>query len=152
YAQVHREIWIDTVGPVISVVTATGITLAWEGIRVGRLAQHYTPDYIRDQRPETLTEEATILFVDLRGSTPLAESLGPSETQKILSEILSCMAASVTKFGGGVEQSLGDGVLAIYRRASIPEHAAHAVQTVLDLPLSTGPLRERVLRDHDIEL
>ncbi len=57
---------------------------------------------------------AVIWFCDLRGSTPLAESMSRSEFLSLLNEYFDCMAGAVTDGGGEVLRFIGDAALAIF--------------------------------------
>jgi adenylate cyclase len=57
---------------------------------------------------------AVIWFCDLRGSTPLAESMSRSEFLSLLNSYFDCMAGAVTDGGGEVLRFIGDAALAIF--------------------------------------
>jgi len=57
---------------------------------------------------------AVIWFCDLRGSTPLAESMPPDEFIAILNQFFECMVKPVVDQGGEVLRFIGDAVLAIF--------------------------------------
>lgn len=57
---------------------------------------------------------AVIWFCDLRGSTPLAESMPPEEFIAILNQFFECMVKPVVDQGGEVLRFIGDAVLAIF--------------------------------------
>ena len=56
----------------------------------------------------------TIMFVDMKGSTPLTEKLGPEETFSLLDEVFEVLIHKVHDYGGTVNELLGDGLLAIF--------------------------------------
>jgi adenylate cyclase len=57
---------------------------------------------------------AAILMVDLRGFTPLSQTLAPAEVMALLSEYQSRVVAAVTDHGGSIDKFMGDGVLASF--------------------------------------
>lgn len=57
---------------------------------------------------------AVIWFCDLRGSTPLAESMPRQEFLALLNSYFECMAGAVLDHGGEVLRFIGDAVLAIF--------------------------------------
>lgn len=57
---------------------------------------------------------AVIWFCDLRGSTPLAESMSRQEFLNLLNDYFECMAGAVLDNGGEVLRFIGDAVLAIF--------------------------------------
>ena len=58
--------------------------------------------------------EAVIWFCDLRGSTPLAQSLSHEEFLGALNQFFDCMAGAVLEYGGQVLRFIGDAALAIF--------------------------------------
>ena len=57
---------------------------------------------------------AVIWFSDLRGSTPLADSMSRSDFLALLNVYFDCMAGAVLDGGGEVLRYIGDAVLAIF--------------------------------------
>ena len=61
-------------------------------------------------------EFLTVLFVDLRGSTQLAQWIGsPDSVQRMISELLAMLSTVVIKHRGIVNKFLGDGLMAVFR-------------------------------------
>jgi adenylate cyclase len=57
---------------------------------------------------------AVIWFSDLRGSTPLAQSMNARDFMALLNQYLECMAAAVLGQGGEVLRFIGDAALGIF--------------------------------------
>ncbi|MDA0241679.1 MAG: adenylate/guanylate cyclase domain-containing protein [Proteobacteria bacterium] len=57
---------------------------------------------------------AVIWFCDLRGSTPLADSMSRQDFLGLLNDYFECMAGAVLDNGGEVLRFIGDAVLAIF--------------------------------------
>jgi adenylate cyclase len=73
--------------------------------------------------------EAAIMMTDLRGFTPLTETLPPREVMALLSDYQSRVVAAITDEGGSVDKFMGDGVLASFGAASPSlEPAAQALR------------------------
>ena len=73
---------------------------------------------------------ASVMFSDIRGFTPLAESQPPEETIELLNTYYTLMFDAIGGHGGIVSQIAGDGLMAIFGAP---------------LPLA-GPLRRRGAR------
>lgn len=58
--------------------------------------------------------EVTIMFCDIRGFTPLSESLDPEQVVGILNRYLGTMSAIVARHGGTVSEFMGDALLAFF--------------------------------------
>jgi class 3 adenylate cyclase len=60
----------------------------------------------------TTTISATVLFVDLRGYTGLAEQLPPAAVAGLLDEFFAVLAGATERHGGQVFSMVGDGMMA----------------------------------------
>lgn len=92
---------------------------------------------------------ATVLFVDLQGSTSVYEALGNAQATKIVTNITQRLSQQAWSGGGRVIKTLGDGVLALFidsQRAintAVQMQRMHAkrlssVQPELRMPIRIG--------------
>ena len=72
------------------------------------------------------------MFVDLRGSTRLAEERLPYDTVFIINRFLSAVGDAVREAGGSTNQFLGDGLLALFGLETEPEQAARDALRAID--------------------
>jgi class 3 adenylate cyclase/tetratricopeptide (TPR) repeat protein len=95
----------------------------------------------------------TVMFCDLVGSTPLAETLDPEDFRDVLAGYRHACTAAIQEFGGYVAQWAGDGLLAYfgYPRAQedSPQRAVHAGLGIL---AGLGPLNQQLSGQHGIAL
>jgi adenylate cyclase len=76
--------------------------------------------------------EATTLFVDLIGSTALAESLPPEQVVRALNVYFAAVVAAVSSEEGWVNKFEGDGALCIFGPpVGTAEHARHALRAAV---------------------
>jgi class 3 adenylate cyclase len=80
---------------------------------------------------------ATVMFVDIRDFTPLAESQPPEETIELLNNYYALMFDAISSRGGIVTLMIGDGLMAVFG-APLPledheEHAVRAAQEMIEL-------------------
>jgi len=64
-----------------------------------------------------------IMFVDMRGSSKLAEGRLPFDTVFVINQFLNAVSGAVLSAGGEPNQILGDGLLALFGMGSRPEAA-----------------------------
>jgi adenylate cyclase len=73
-------------------------------------------------------KELTILFADIRGFTPIAESLSPQDLREFLNRFLGTMSNIIHEHHGTVDKYMGDAVMAFWGApVSDANHANHAV-------------------------
>ena len=70
--------------------------------------------------------QVTILFIDLRGSTRLAEARLPFDVVFILNHYFAEMAEAVDLAGGHYSNFTGDGLMALFGLEDCPDHGAGA--------------------------
>jgi len=84
------------------------------------------------------TKEITILFADLKGFTPLAETLDPERLVAILNGYFAAMGEAIAAHRGHLAKFIGDGLLALFGalepnpwQTNDAVHAALAMRTAL---------------------
>ena len=76
----------------------------------------------------------SVMFSDIRGFTPLAESQPPEETIELLNTYYTLMFDAISGHGGIVSQIAGDGLMALFGAPlPLPDHADAAVRTAIDM-------------------
>jgi adenylate cyclase len=80
---------------------------------------------LRTSSPSRIGEERYLvsMFVDMRGSTRLAEKRLPFDTVFIVNRFLGAVSQAVTECGGQPNQFVGDGELALFGLSSSPRTA-----------------------------
>src|SRR3954447_11158068 len=77
-------------------------------------------------------KDVTILFVDLKGFTPLAEQLDPAVLVRVLNGFFERMSRAIRDHSGHVSKFIGDGILAVFGALeSNPWQANDAVHAAL---------------------
>jgi class 3 adenylate cyclase/tetratricopeptide (TPR) repeat protein len=83
----------------------------------------------------------SVLFCDLVGFTPLAESRDPEAVRELLSEYFTAARTVIGRYGGMVEKFIGDAVMAVWGTPVATEgDAERAVRAGLDLVAAVGQL------------
>ena len=123
---VLRLIWIPLSVTVFYVGTVA-INYIWsvlEKRRVTRTFKKYVDEKIVDEilsedeseldEPHGRSAEIAVLFVDVRGFTPLSESLTPSQVVQILNQYLTLIANCILDNKGTLDKFIGDAAMAFW--------------------------------------
>jgi adenylate cyclase len=159
---------IPFVDPLLGLVLSTGgalaaqlVTVAFERIWVRDLFARFVPENVVDEvlasaggpRLGGVELMGTVMFIDLRGFTTLAESLTPTRVIDILNHYLSEMSDAILDNGGTLVAYLGDGIMAVFG-APLPQddhadRALRAAREMLDvrLPRFNAWLRQEGISD-----
>ena len=90
------------------------------------------------------TRTVSVLFVDARGFTPLAEQLAPERIVTLLNAYLGALTNIVSKHNGIVDELLGDGIMAFFGAPSVsPDHAQRAIASAVEMQLAMETLNEQ---------
>ncbi|HVL52887.1 MAG TPA: adenylate/guanylate cyclase domain-containing protein [Vitreimonas sp.] len=88
----------------------------------------------QDTTPAAERRVVTVLFADLVGFTPLAETRDAEETRELLTRYYDLARRLVGRYGGTVEKFVGDAVMAVWGTPVAHEDdAERAVRSALDL-------------------
>ena len=78
--------------------------------------------------------DIAVLFVDIRGFTPLSESLEPEQVVNILNSYLKLTASCIFKHGGTLDKFIGDATMAVFNAPfDTDDYVYKAVQTAWDI-------------------
>jgi class 3 adenylate cyclase/Tfp pilus assembly protein PilF len=89
--------------------------------------------------------ETTIIFIDIRGFTKLADQLDPEKATEIINNIFAPIVGIINKYGGSINKFLGDGLVAIFgtpfSHENDPERAARASLEIMKSIEENGKIK-----------
>ncbi len=86
-------------------------------------------------------KEVTILFIDLRGFTTLAETCEPEDVMDILQDYYSAVGRLVQEFQGSIGHVAGDGIMIFFNDpVDTPEHSKKATLLAIKMREVLGAL------------
>jgi class 3 adenylate cyclase len=98
-------------------------------------------------------KNVAILFMDLVGSTALAESLDPEPLRQIMDRYFTVASSSILDHGGAVEKFIGDAVMAVFGApVSHEDDALRAVRAARQAVAQVSELSAGVLATHKVTL
>jgi adenylate cyclase len=139
------DVWFRGVAATVGLVLGYASTVIANFVREQRekrrLSQFFSPavlsEIVRHRSDEALGSRRrliTVLFSDIRGFTSMSERVEPEIVVEMLREYLTEMTEVVFRHHGTVDKYIGDCIMALYNVPfDDPDHAAHAVQTALEL-------------------
>ncbi len=91
--------------------------------------------------------EVAVLFVDIRGFTPMSESLEPEQVVEILNEYLKLTTEAIFKNGGTLDKFIGDAAMAVFNAPfDLDDYVYKAVCTARDIAAGSEDLKEKLLQ------
>jgi len=101
--------------------------------------QYLAPEMVKrlETAPDTLRlggemRDMTILFMDVRGFTPISEQLAPTDLVAFLNDLLSPLSEEIQAEGGTIDKYIGDSIMAFWNAPmAVEDHARHACRAAL---------------------
>ncbi len=78
-------------------------------------------------------QDVSVLFLDISGYTSLSEQLPAAELNALVERYFSAFLDRIHEAGGDINETAGDGFMAIFHHAERQQHATTAVDTALAL-------------------
>ena len=87
-----------------------------------------------------------VLFVDIRGFTPMSEGLQPEQVVEILNEYLALTTASIFKNNGTLDKFIGDATMAVFNAPfDLDDYIYRAVCTARDIAAGSAELERKLM-------
>jgi len=119
----------------------------------------YTPKHLANKiltsksALEGERKQVTVLFADLKSSMELLADRDPEEARKLLDPVLEHMMEAVHRYGGTVNQVMGDGIMALFGAPLAHEdHAVRACYAALRMQDAVRRYSDELRRLQGIEV
>ena len=86
--------------------------------------------------------DVSVLFVDISGYSRLTERLSPSALNAVVERYFSSFLDRIHEGGGDINETAGDGFMAIFQDPDAETHAIKAVETALAVQADTTTLNQ----------
>ncbi|MCV6589588.1 MAG: adenylate/guanylate cyclase domain-containing protein [Marinobacterium sp.] len=131
---------------ILALVLINSPALALQATRQRQLLYRHFQDYVPRAVVEQLIKDTshqgiqperrdmTVLFMDIRGFTSIAERLSPGQLANLMNKVLSPVTRIIHEQGGTIDKYMGDAVMAFWGAPlQQPDHAQRAVDTALEI-------------------
>lgn len=89
------------------------------------------------------------LFVDIRGFTPLSESLEPQDVVSILNEYLDLTTNAIFKNNGTLDKFIGDATMAVFNAPfDLDDYAFKAVKCAIDIASGSKHIEDMFIKKY----
>ena len=96
---------------------------------------------------------ASVIFVDVKGSTELLEHLGTEAWVEVMNNIFQVLESEIYRYRGEVSQFRGDGLVALFgAKTASEDDPEHAVMAALAMQEAIKPYAAELTRKEGIEL
>ncbi|WP_314004234.1 adenylate/guanylate cyclase domain-containing protein [uncultured Paenibacillus sp.] len=90
--------------------------------------------------------DISVIFVDIRGFTPMSERLQPEQVIEVLNEYLDICTKAVFNWNGTLDTFIGDGVMALFGApVHLPNHPELAVRAALEMKKHSDVLERKCI-------
>lgn len=91
--------------------------------------------------------DIAVLFVDIRGFTPLSESLEPEQVVDVLNSYLELTTSCIFRHGGTLDKFVGDATMAVFNAPfDLDDYVFRAVLTAWDIVQGSERIDEECMR------
>ncbi len=136
-----------------------------EGLREREFIKSTFSKYVSSQVADRILKEkdflnlkgekrvVTVLFADIRGFTPLAESLPPEKVLEILNKYFSKMVDIVFRYGGLLNKFIGDAIMVLYNAPLDQKyHELRAILTGIEMQKEIARINEERRQHGEIQI
>jgi len=103
--------------------------------------QYLAPDLLKklERNPESLRlggeiRQMTVMFMDIRGFTPISEKLSPEELVTFLNQLLSPLTDIILSHEGTIDKYIGDSIMAFWNAPlDVEDHAKKAALAAIEM-------------------
>ncbi|MED1954173.1 adenylate/guanylate cyclase domain-containing protein [Brevibacillus centrosporus] len=163
-----KLIYLSPVLPLVTLFAAFFVNIAAKTYVETRQKQFITRQFGRYISPELVREiakrevelplggvnkELSILFLDIRGFTPLSEKLRPEEIVDFLNRMFDMITTQVLHNHGTIDKFIGDAAMVLFNAPlDVPHHEYYAVKTAYDIQQGMEQVRREIWEKYQVEV
>jgi adenylate cyclase len=99
------------------------------------------------------SKNITILFLDIRGFTPLSEKLSPPELVDTLNTMFNMITETTLRNRGTIDKFIGDAAMILFNAPlDVDNHPVMAVKTAYEIQQSMAKIRDQIMEKYGVEV
>ncbi|TBL81338.1 CHASE2 domain-containing protein [Paenibacillus thalictri] len=162
------SVFVDVVGVIISGLVAyvgniamkTYFETKQKNYITKQFGRYISPDLVKEIASSDkeiqlggISKELTVLFLDVRGFTPLSEKLNPEEVVGFLNMMFDLITERALVNHGTIDKFIGDAAMILYNAPlDVPNHPYYAVKTAYDIQKGMEKVRADVLEKYGVTI
>jgi len=164
----YSDIYIETVGAVASglvsylgnIAMKTYFETKQKNYITKQFGRYISPDLVKEIASSDseiklggISKNLTVLFLDVRGFTPLSEKLKPEEVVDFLNMMFDLITEKALHNHGTIDKFIGDAAMILYNAPlDVPDHPYYAVRTAYEIQKGMEKVREEVLDKYGVTI
>ncbi|OXM84112.1 CHASE2 domain-containing protein [Paenibacillus rigui] len=164
----YNDIYIETVGGVASGLISYLGNIAMKTYFETKQKNYITKQFGRYISPDLVNEIAksdseiklggisknlTVLFLDVRGFTPLSEKLKPEEVVDFLNMMFDLITEKALHNHGTIDKFIGDAAMILYNAPlDVKDHPYYAVRTAFEIQKGMEKVRAEVMEKYGVSI
>lgn len=164
----YSDFYIDTTGAVVSGIISYLVNIAMKAYFETKQKNYITKQFGRYISPDLVKEiaksdseirlggiskELTIMFLDVRGFTPLSEKLKPEEVVDFLNMMFNLITERALENHGTIDKFIGDAAMILFNAPLDVEHHPYcAVKTAYEIQKGMEKVRADVLEKYGVTI
>lgn len=164
-----KSFYVETVYPLLALSGSYFTTLGYNFLVEQREKQRVTRIFGRYVAPQVVSEilnvgeeniklggtrrRITLLFIDVRGFTPLSEKLSPEEVVGVLNQYFEIVTKCIFENNGTIDKFMGDAAMALFNAPlDLEDHALWAVKAAQCITSQGAALQKKVQENWGVTL
>ncbi|WP_282936702.1 adenylate/guanylate cyclase domain-containing protein [Paenibacillus sp. RC67] len=164
----YSDFYIDTIGAVVSglisylanIAMKTYFETKQKNYITKQFGRYISPDLVKEIAKSDseiqlggISKELTIMFLDVRGFTPLSEKLKPEEVVDFLNMMFNLITERALENHGTIDKFIGDAAMILYNAPlDVPHHPYYAVKTAYEIQKGMEKIRAEVLEKYGVTI
>ncbi|MDB5056304.1 MAG: adenylate cyclase 1 [Bacilli bacterium] len=164
----YQDVFINTVNPIsalllsflVNISIKTYFETKQKNYITKQFGRYISPDLVKEIAKSDkeiqlggISKELSVLFLDVRGFTPLSEKLQPEEVVGFLNMMFNLITEKALENQGTIDKFIGDAAMILYNAPlDVVHHEYYAVKSAFEIQKGMVQVREDVLAKYGVTI